>query len=347
MTKCFRIAVLGLAHEHVWANLEHLAGLGNAQLVGVADPNQELLERVRQTYRSETCQDYEQLVEHQRPDAVFIFADNARGAELAAWAAARGLHVMIEKPMAADLAGAERMIAAARQANVRLMVNWPVAWRPQVQAALALAARPEIGRIWQVTCRAGHAGPEAEGTPYSAAWVLDPRRNGGGALIDLCCYGANLANVLLGRPTRVTAVAGQLRDEMLPAEDTAMVVMSYPRAMATAEGSWNQVGQPVSGYLATIWGTSGTVVVGPGRGGRLWSITAAQPAPLEVTPPQPEPHMANGSAHFLWALSTGNEFYPFCRAETCRNTQEVLEAALLSARTGAGVELPLVAGRNK
>jgi predicted dehydrogenase len=341
MTKCFRIGVLGLAHEHVWANLDGLTALSNGKLVGVADPNQPLLERVHGTYGCETYSNYEEMVDRQRPDAVCVFADNAKGAELAAWAAARGLDVMIEKPMAADLAGAERMIDAARRAKVRLMVNWPVIWRPQVQAALALAVRPEFGRIWQITCRAGHGGPEAEGTSYSSAWVLDPKRNGGGALIDMCCYGTNLANVLLGRPSRVTGIVGQLREQALPAEDNAIVVMSYAQAMATAEGSWSQVGQPVTGYLATIWGTGGSVVVGPGRGGRLWCATASQPEPVEITPPQPEAHMTSGSAHFLWALSTGNEFHPFCRAETCRNTQEVLEAALQSSRTGAAVSLPL------
>jgi len=344
MTKCFRVGVLGLAHEHVWANLESLADLPSARLVGVAEPSPTLRAQIPEKYHAATYADYEQLVERERPDVVCIFADNARGAELAAWAASHGLQVLIEKPMAANLAGAERMLAAARKAGVRLMINWPVAWRPQVQAALALTARPEFGRIWQITCHAGHAGPEAEGTPESSAWVLDPQRNGAGALIDMCCYGVNLANVLLGRPTQVTAVVGQLRDEVLPAEDNAIIVMSYPRAMATAEGSWNQVGHPATGYLATIWGTGGSVVVGPGRGGRLWSVTAQQPEPIEIVPPEPEPHMSSGIAHFVWALSTGNEFYPFCRGETCRDTQEVLEAALQASRTGAAVPLPLAGG---
>jgi len=345
MTEGLRVGVLGLAHEHVWANLESFASLRNARLVGVAEPNQTLLARARETCPTAAYPDYEQLVERERPDVVCIFTDNARGAGLAAWAASRGLHVMIEKPMAANLAGAERMLAAARQAGTRLMINWPVAWRPQVHAALVLATRPEFGRIWQITCHAGHGGPEAEGTPESSDWVLDPQRNGAGALIDMCCYGANLANVLLGRPERITAVVGQLRDQTLPAEDNAIIVMSYPRAMATAEGSWNQVGHPATGYLATVWGTGGSVVVGPGRGGRLWSVTAAQPEPVEITPPQPEPHMTSGIAHFVWALSTGNEFYPFCRAETCRDTQEILEAALQSSRTGSAVPLPLAGGR--
>ena len=166
--------------------------------------------------------------------------------------------------MAATLEGAEQLIAASQVAGVRLMVNWPVVWRPQVQAALDIVARQELGRIWQLTHRAGHGGPEAECSPYFRDWILDPRCNGAGALVDLCCYGVKMAQVLLGRPERVTAVAGQWYEPALPVEDNAVVILSYPKALATIEGAWGQVGQPTTGYLATIWGTQGSVTLGPG-----------------------------------------------------------------------------------
>jgi predicted dehydrogenase len=341
MSKPFRIGVMGLVHDHVWGNLDYMATLENGPLAAVADPHQPLLDRVKEKYGCATYTDYEEMVDRERLDAVFVCTDNAKGAELSEWALSHGLDVIVEKPMAATLAGAERMVEAAKKSGRRLMVNWPVVWRPQVQAALALATRAEFGRIWQITHRAGHGGPDVECSPYFREWILDPKRNGSGALIDVCCYGVNMANVLLGRPERVTGIVGHLREPDLPVEDNAIVVMSYPQAMATAEGAWGQVGKSVTGYLATIWGMNGAVVVGPGRGGRLWTTSAQEPEYVEVTPPEPEPHMANGIAHFLWALSTGNEFYPLCRPETCRNTQEVLEAALLSSRTGATVTLPL------
>ncbi len=341
MSKRYRIGVMGLVHDHVWGNLEHLTTLENAQLAAVADPHQPLLDRVKEKYGCPAYLSYEEMVERERPDAVYVFTDNAKGAELAVWAVERGLNVMVEKPMAATLAGAERMIEATRKAGVRMMINWPVVWRPQVQTAIALATRPEFGRIWQIMHRAGHGGPDVECSPYFREWILDPARNGAGALIDVCCYGVNMASMLLGRPTSVTGIVGHLREPDLPVEDNAIIVMSYPEAMATAEGAWGQVGQSVTGYLATIWGTNGAVVVGPGRGGRVWTTSAEKPEYVEVTPAEPEPHMASGTAHFLWALSTGNEFFPLCRPETCRNTQEVLEAALRSSRTGAAVSLPL------
>ena len=341
MQKPIRFGVLGLTHDHVWCNLEALAGMTDGTLVAVADCHQPLLDKVKEQYGCPTYLDHEEMGDKEQLDAVFVCCDNATGAERTAWAAERGLHVIVEKPMAATLAGAEKMLAAVQKANVRLMINWPVVWRPQVQEALAIATRPEFGEIWQITHRTSHGGVYVECGPHFREWIVNKELNGAGALMDVCSYGVNLAQVLLGQPERVTAVTSRMRDSEFSVEDTAIIVMSYPHAMATAEGSWNLVGQPWTGYLATIWGTKATVMVGPGRNGRLWRATAENPECIELTPPQPEPHMANGISHFIWALTTGNEFHPLCRATTCRNTQEVLEAAITASETHKEIALPL------
>src|SRR6202008_5141640 len=93
----------------------------------------------------------------------------------------RGLPVMVEKPRAADLAGAEALLAAARRANLPLMVNWPTAWRPALRHGLALAAAGEVGEPVQLSHRGGHAGPREFGcSPQFVEWLYDPHRNGGG-----------------------------------------------------------------------------------------------------------------------------------------------------------------------
>ncbi|MBI5772479.1 MAG: Gfo/Idh/MocA family oxidoreductase [Verrucomicrobia bacterium] len=337
----FRIAALGLSHDHVWENLKDLQGVGPARLVAVAEPHRALRVRAQNEFGCAAYADYETLLRRELLDAVLIFADNATGAKLARLAAKRGLHVLIEKPLATNLAGADRVLAAARRARVRLMVNWPVAWWPQLRHALVLAAAGKIGRVWQVKYRAAHNGPREMGaSKYFCDWLYDQERNGGGAFIDYCCYGAALARLLLGRPRRVTAVAGRLCKGDMRAEDNAVLLMSYPHALAVAEASWTQIGY-LTTYVTAIYGTTGTLLVEPGAAGRLLLATKNNPtgAPVKV-PPSPA-HLKNATAHFIHCLRTGGEFHPLCSARVGRDAQEILEFGMRSVKQGRGVALPL------
>ena len=147
---------------------------------------------------------FDALLERRDLDAVLIFSDNRTSAELGVRALDRQLPVMIEKPMAADLDGAESMLFAARKRGVPLMVNWPTVWRPALRYGLTLAAEGVVGDPIQVSHRGGHAGPREFGcSPQFSEWLYDPKRNGGGALVDYCGYGALLCRLVLGQPTAV------------------------------------------------------------------------------------------------------------------------------------------------
>jgi len=339
--RTYRIGVLGLTHDHVWGNLVALAAAGNGELVAAADPNAPLLEKVAELYGCPTYADHEQMLDRERLDAVYVYADNATGAELAAIAAGRGLHVMVEKPMAADLAGADRMLAAAERAGVRLMVNWPFAWWPQLQTAVEIAQSGRLGRLWQVKYRAAHAGPKEVGcSEYFCRWLYDAKLNGAGALMDYCCYGAVLARALMGTPQSVVAVAGRFCKDDIDVEDNAILVMSYPRGMATAEASWTQTDKLTS-YTTVIYGSGATLMVEPRAGGRLWQADADDPGGVEVDVPAPAPHNADSAAHFLWGIETGRDYLPLCRPRHGRDAQEALQAGLLSTQTGHAVVLPV------
>jgi len=341
MAEAFRVAVLGLTHDHVWNNLHELQTSGRGALVAAADPHPPLLDRVKQLYGCPVYSDHEALLEREQLDAVYVFADNATGASLAEVAASRGLHVLIEKPMAASLEGADRMLAAAQRSGARLMINWPFAWWPQLQHALHLARAGAVGDIWQVKYRAAHAGPREIGcSTYFCDWLYDHQRNGAGAFMDYCCYGAVLARCLLGMPSRVTGVAARLCKQDMLVEDNAILIMAYARALAVAEGSWTQIGK-LTGYLTAIYGNRGTLIVEPRAGGRLLLATAEMPDGQPVDLPPTVPEMRSASDHFLNALATGQPFTDLCTARTCRDTQEILEAGLTAIDQGREVSLPL------
>src|SRR5438552_3932510 len=238
------VGVLGLSHDHVWGNLAALSAGHHGRLVAAADPDAGLRDRLRALHGAVATHDtFDAVLERRDLDAVLVFSDNRTSAELGVRALGRRLPVMLEKPMAADLAGARALLAAARTAGVPLMVNWPTAWRPALRHGLTLALEGAVGAPVQLSHRGGHAGPREFGcSPQFCDWLYDPRRNGGGALVDYCGYGAVLCRLVLGRPQAVTAVRPAPRKAGLVAEDTAVVVLSYPGALGLLGASRTQVG---------------------------------------------------------------------------------------------------------
>ncbi len=124
-------------------------------------------------------------------------------------AASYGKPMMVEKPMADSLANAERIRVAAVNAGVPLMVNWPTAWQPAIRHALDMALSHDLGEVFRFSFRGGHRGPKEYGcSPYFYGWLYDRRRNGAGAYIDYCGYGASLARLIFGMPSRASATIG-------------------------------------------------------------------------------------------------------------------------------------------
>lgn len=336
------IAVLGLTHDHVWTHLAELHRRDDT-VVAVAEPAEALRRRAQQEFGIARLYDAARaLLERERPDAVLIFSDNAAAAPLVELAAAHALPVMLEKPLADSLASAERISVAAHRAGIPLMVNWPTAWSPEIHEALRLAQSGAIGQVFRFNFRGGHQGPRAFGCSTAFCdWLYDPSRNGAGAYIDYCGYGASLARLLLGVPSRVQATIGRLVTADIPVDDNAVLVLRYPHALATIEASWSAAG-PVPDGGPVLWGRDATLVVvrsGPNRGLYRYSVAQPEGARLEV-PPLPE-GARSATEYFLAALAANRPIDGLVSLEVARDAQEMLEAGLQAARTGQEVSLPL------
>ena len=338
-----KIAVLGLHHDHVWSNVEELIRQPGVEVVAAADHHPALLEQFSEKFGGRSYADYDELLEtEQDMCAVYIFASNKLSEELAVKALERGLHCLVEKPMAASLAGADAMLAAASERNLRLMVNWPFAWWPQLQHAMHLAASGEIGQLWQVKYRAAHEGPKELGcSEYFCEWLYDETLNGGGgAYMDYCCYGAVLAQSLLGTPTSVTGVKMRALKQDLESDDNAMLILSYPHALATTEGSWTQIGK-MTAYTTVLYGSTGTLLIEPRHGGKLLKATADDPEGSEIPVPELPPHLVDSGAHFLHLIDHPEApYHPLCDPQNGRDAQAILEAGLTAANEGRTVSMP-------
>ena len=328
-----RIATLGLHHDHVWGNLEELHRTGDATLVAAADEDPELLAQYSEKFPGKTYQSYNELLENEDLDAVYIFASNKLSEDLTVAACERRLHCLVEKPMAATLAGAARMKEAADKADIRLMINWPFAWWPQLRHGIAMAQAGELGQLWQVKYRAAHAGPVELGcSPQFCEWLYDAELNGAGALMDYCCYGAVLADVLLGRPNRVDGIkiSTGLKPD-LKLEDNAILVLTYDNALATTEASWTQIDKLTS-YSTTLYGGNGTLLIDPDHGGSIRLANAEHPDGIALKIPGQPAHLENASTHFLAALNDPElSIHPLCDAEHGYGSQWILEEGIRSA----------------
>ena len=347
----WKIGVLSLIHDHVWTHLRELAGRDDVTLA-VADPNAPLRDKARDECGVERgYADPADLLERERPDAVLIFADNAGKVPLVELAASHGRPIMTEKPMAATLAGAERMRVAAANAGVPLMVNWPTAWRPEIRHAIRLAREGAIGEVFRLNVRGGHRGPKEYGcSPYFYGWLYDRARNGAGAYLDYCGYGASIARLVLGMPSRAQATIGRLQKDDLDVDDNAILLLRYQRAMAVIEATWTAAG-PVLHGGPVLSGRDGTLVAdrrpprGEGRGagdaGALLHVTRDNPDGAIVEPPPLPEGERSAVEYFLTCLADDRPIEGLVSPAVGRDTQEILEAGLRAGAAGREVSLPL------
>jgi predicted dehydrogenase len=339
-----RLAIVGLDHDHVWGLLKIIANEPEAELVGIADPHPELIEKAKAAVPAgvKFFSDYIAMLDDLRPQAVIVTTANLRHLEILSACAKRKIHFFTEKPMAVRGADARRMELEARKAGIKLMVNYGNAWPAPTQEALRRIEAGEIGNIQKIIVQFGHQGPKEIGTSkYFTDWLYDPAKNGAGALMDFGCYGADWAMVLKGRPKRVYATSLKIKAEQHNAvEDDATVLLEYPDATAILMPSWDW---SYGKGQAEIFGSKGSFLV---RGdGLLFQPAKGQTSvqnpdgkPVETQPVPPEKR--NGVAYFLYCIRNDKPIEGPVSAAINVGVNEILDAAKESIRSGRAVAMP-------
>lgn len=263
-----RIAVLSFAHTHALSYVHALKAMPGVELIA-ADPDgrdarddaprgAELAAELGVAY----VDTYDEAFAW-RPDAVVVAAENSRHRELVERAAAAGVHVLCEKPLATTVDDAIAMRDACDQAGVIVMVAYPVRFAPAVRDAIADLRSGRLGRVLGVT------GVNNGKLPQDRAWFTDPELAGGGALVDHVVHCADLLDELLGeRAATVRAVSNGFlhADRELAVETGGLVTIQYPSGViATIDCSWSW---PMSsatwgGLTLQVVAERGTVTVSP------------------------------------------------------------------------------------
>ncbi|MBW3540271.1 MAG: Gfo/Idh/MocA family oxidoreductase [Planctomycetes bacterium] len=334
--KRYRVGIAGFVHDHVWGELRKWVETDRVELAAAADPHEPLRERARSEFRVERLfASAEEMFEACELDVVQVCTSNAGAEPVVAAAAKRGLHVVLEKPMAATLAQADRMLAAAEEAGITFLVNWPNRWRPETYAAWKLVSQGAVGHVFHARKRMAHKGPREFGcSPYFCDWLYDREQNGGGALVDYCCYGAVAFRHLFGMPRSVQAVAARLTKTDIDVEDNAAITLIYDNRFAQAEASWSQI---PAYHDAVYLGTEGTLWTDRGR---LW--LAREDGEKQELPVEPlADGYRNGAETLVTCLERREPPPDVCSPRVCRDAQEILAAGQRAAETGRRVELPM------
>jgi len=337
-----RLAVAGLVHGHVQGFLNKLAARKDIVLVGIAEPDALLAEKysgLTGIGPARVFKNLGELLDSSRPQAVAAFTSTLGHLEVVRACAARGIPVMMEKPLAVSLEQGREMARLVNAAGIPLVVNYETTWYPSNQLAYSTAVvNKGLGEIRKIVVHDGHSGPKEIGCPEEfLRWLTDPVENGAGALFDFGCYGANLATWLMGnrRPLTVTAITQQIKPTLYPkVDDEATLILTYEKAQVIIQASWNW---PYDRKDMEIYGTSGYLLAIDRQQVRLRvgkqteKVLKAEP----LSPPMDE------ALNYLAAVARGRiRSSSLSSLENNLMVTEILDAARRSAQGGTTVQLP-------
>ena len=330
-----QVGILGVGAVTQVVHLPMLSERPDVDVIAVSDPDTLKAESLAARFGVPRVISDEEILTNDEIQAAVICAPNHLHESLAVEALERGKHVLVEKPLAMNPEGVQRVLDAAAAAGRHLAVGMNQRFRPDVGALASFVAGGELGDIYAVRTNSLTRKMPAGGS----TWRQKPEEAGGGALMDLGVQILDLAFWLVDYPriTRVTAVFRSGEGEV---EEAATVFAVSESGIAfSVEVSWNLFAEADRHY-ARVMGSEGS--------GSLWPLNIHKQLggrPMDVTPRQPKPR--GGENRFQNAYRRLLD--QFVRAVLGESDvpapveqvhlMEVITAAYRSAREGREIQL--------
>lgn len=338
-TKPLRVGIAGLTHDHVRGILAR-AHDGDIEIVGIAESNRELAEQYLKQFNlpeSLLYSSLDEMLEKAKPEAVCAFNSIYEHLEVVKACAPKKISVMVEKPLAVSLDHAKQMQALALKYGIHLLTNYETTWYGSNQKAFTML--DSVGDLRKIVVHDGHEGPKEIGVSKEFfAWLTDPVKNGGGAIIDFGCYGANLITGLMKgeKPTSVLAVTQQIKPDIYPkVDDEATIIVTYPKTQGIIQASWNW---PFGRKDIEIYGQHGYMIAD--HDGMKTKTSANRPEQYQAVA-KPKPPYQDPFAYFA-AVVHGEIVVKPTDLSSLENNMivvEILEAAKKSAKEGKRIYL--------
>ncbi len=337
-----KIAVSGMDHGHVVWILKEMER-PDVEFVGFYESNTDLSRRYANEFNIDPSiiyDDLDTMLDAVQPEGVVAFSSIFHHLEAVEACAPRGIHVMVEKPLAVSMDHAKKMESLAKQHDIHLLTNYETTWYASNHEVYRSVHDGMIGEIRKVVVHDGHRGPQEIGcNPEFLAWLTDPVLNGGGAIIDFGCYGVNLVTWLLHnqRPISVTGFTQTNKPDIYPkVDDESLIILTYPKMQAIIQGSWNWA---ISRKDMEVYGQTGYTHA-------IDSTTirsrTAQADPEETVILDPRPTPLDDPFSYFGAVIRGDVAVTDHDLSSLTNNLivvEILDAARQSARTGQRVDL--------
>jgi len=341
--KPLQVAVIGLVHTHVHGILGR-AKSGDIKIVAIVEINKALAEKYAKQYGFSmdiVFDTMDEMISKTRPEAVSTFTTTYDHLKVVEFFAPKGIHIMVEKPLAVNMTHARKMADLAQKHNIQLLTNYETTWYgTHHKAWQEIIEQQKAGDLRKIVFHTGHQGPFEIGCNKEFTdWLTDPILNGGGALTDFGCYGANLATWLMKgqKPLIVSCITQQIKPEIYPkVEDEATILLTYPKAQVIIQASWNW---PFSRKNTEIYGQYGYLICEDRNNLNYQWKDAKQPI-MESIPENNAPF--NDPFSYLKAVVRKEiSLIPFDLSSLENNmlVMEILDAARESAKTGGTIRL--------
>ncbi len=353
--KKLRVVGLNFDHMHMGDLLRKCHEHAGVEIAGVCDENPARMAAVIRNFgipAERVFTDPHQCLREVAPDFVVLCPATARHAEYVELVAPYRVHMLVEKPFAATLAEADRMIAAAKEAKRLLAINWPLRWYPAHVTAHRLLQVGRIGALQEVHFYDGNRGPlyhladKIEVEPTAAmkrkSWFYK-KSAGGGSLLDYLGYGTTLGTWYHGgkKPVEVTTVVDQTRG--LEVDQHSVTIARYATGLSKFETRWGTFSdpwtnqpQPKCGFV--LKGEDGTISsydFEPTVRVQTRGNVRGEAVPVDVL----QAPFQDPIQYFVDCIREGRPIEGPLAPKIARIGQQIVDSAVLSARRKKTVKL--------
>lgn len=296
MSSPLRLGIVGAGAVAQVAHLPVLKKLKGIDVVALADGDLSKATALANRFGvGSAFDDIEEMIEHTELDALLVCTPNHLHESHVLEGLSAGLHVLVEKPLATSMAGAQRLQKASIKADRLLMVGMSHRYRSDVQTVRSFVDAGAVGTVEAVQAVWHTFRP----TRAVLGWRQRRAEAGGGAMLDLGMTALDLGLWLVGNPTpvRVTATLDRaVSDRAVEQAGSAFVVCENGVSLSV-DVTWRHVGQGER-FEVGLRGTKGTAGVNPLR---VWKDMNGIPTDIAPTGAGASENMFTSAVRAEWA----------------------------------------------